>query len=72
MFAHRETLPPVEEWWPYITIGARHLLIRDAASPLPVRVRREVAAATGHPVPEGATLSDDDRRFIVTQIEPMD
>jgi hypothetical protein len=72
MSADTAELPPIEGWWPYITIGARHWIIEHPHAPWPERVRSEIGNATGRTVPEGADLSDDDRQFVAMQIEPVE
>ncbi|MER7796575.1 hypothetical protein [Microbacterium sp. NPDC096154] len=64
-------LPDIHEWYPRLSIEAKHTL-RDSAGDLPADVRGEIAEITGADVPEGASLSEDDRDFIRTQSEQVD
>lgn len=66
------TLPPIERWWPYLTIGSRHAVLRDPSRPLENRVLVEIERATGETIGPGATLTDADRDFIETQMEAVD
>ena len=65
-------LPPIETWWPYLTIGSRHAILRAGERPLEYRVIAEIQRATGEDVPAGVTLSDRDRTFVATQMEAVD
>lgn len=64
-------LPDIHEWYPRLSIEAKHAL-RDSGGELPGTVRDEIADITGSDIPEGASLSDDDRDFIRTQSEQVD
>jgi hypothetical protein len=57
-------LPPIEQWWPFLTIGSRHTVLRDPTRPLEYRVVAEVQRATGHRVDVPANLSADDLSFL--------
>jgi len=57
-------LPPIEEWWPYLTIGSRHTVLRDPTRPLEYRVVAEVQRATGRRVDVPANLSEHDLTFL--------
>ncbi|WP_203136463.1 hypothetical protein [Microbacterium sp. JZ31] len=63
-------LPEIHEWYPRLSIGAKHAL-RDSGT-LTDEVRDEIAEITGADVPGDASLSDDDREFIRTQSEQVD
>jgi hypothetical protein len=65
-------LPPIEKWWPYLTIGSRNAVVRSDGRPLEYRVIAEIQRATGEEVPPGAVLSDRDRSFVATQMEAVD
>ncbi|MEN2738329.1 hypothetical protein ABCS02_11105 [Microbacterium sp. X-17] len=56
--------PPIETWWPYVTLGARHRIIRRPLDPLDRRAREEIEAVTGQTVAADATLTEDDRGFL--------
>jgi hypothetical protein len=60
-------LPPIEAWWPYITLGARHRIMSHLRDPLDRRVRGEVETVTGRHLDPDAELTEDDRRFVVLQ-----
>lgn len=68
----RATLPPIETWWPYLTIGSRHSVLSGSFRPLEYRVLVEIERATGESIDPGATLTDADRDFIDTQMEAVD
>lgn len=70
--AARRGLPPIESWWPYLSIPARHAVLRDPHAPLVAAIRDEIRRATGIRVPPGVALDEEDRQFIATQIEPVD
>ena len=57
-------LPPIEQWWPYLTIGSRHSVLRNPARPLEFRVVAEVERATGRRVDVPAALSEHDLGFL--------
>jgi hypothetical protein len=65
-------LPPIEKWWPYLTIGSRHAVLRAGNHPLEYRVIAEIQRASGEDVSPGAILSERDRRFVATQMEIVD
>ena len=62
----------VEEWWPHLSIPARHAMLRDLRAPMPEIVLDEIETHTGHRPAVGTRLSDDDLDFAETQIEPVD
>lgn len=64
-------LPDIHEWWPRLSIDGKHVL-RDGDGDIPDEVREEISRIAGEDVPEGATLSEDDRDFIRTQSEQVD
>ena len=64
-------LPDIHEWYPRLSIDGKHAL-RDSGGELSGDVRAEIAEITGSDVPEGATLSEEDRDFIRTQSEQVD
>ncbi|GAA2010954.1 hypothetical protein [Microbacterium ulmi] len=65
-------LPPIETWWPYLTIGARDAVLRNRTRVLGARVRDEIAQATGRPVVEGSRISEDDLRFLAVEVEGIE
>lgn len=65
-------LPPIESWWPHLTIGARHALLAAPLLPLDERVREEIARITGFHAGAAARLSDADLAFLQTQQEAVD
>lgn len=58
-----------EAWWPYVTIGARALIMRHPDLALSPQVLHEIRRATGVTLEPGALLSEDDRRFVQSQID---
>lgn len=65
-------LPPIETWWPQLTIDARHALLEDPEAPLPAEVRADIARITGHEVAPDTRLDDHELGFVETQQEPVD
>ena len=63
-------LPDIHEWYPRLSIKGKHAL--SEGGDLSEEVRAEIAEITGTDVPDGATLSEDDREFIRTQSEQVD
>lgn len=60
-------LPPIDEWWPFLTIGARRAVIDAPSAPLAGRVRQEIEMATGVNLEIGARLSSEDIDFLEMQ-----
>lgn len=67
-----DELPPINEWWPHLSIDTRNLLLEYPSAPLVGTVRQEIANATGALIDDGATLSERDVQYIRTQTEPVD
>lgn len=65
-------VPQIEDWWPVLTIGARHAILENLRASLDERVRAEIERSTGVAVPEGAVLSDHEVGFAETQQQPVD
>jgi len=51
MPADGDGLPPIEEWWPGLTIGAKHAVLSRIDGPLDERVREEIERITGRHEP---------------------
>ncbi|MBO3663408.1 hypothetical protein [Microbacterium stercoris] len=64
-------LPAIHEWYPKLSMDAKHALQEETAA-IPDEVRAEIGDIVGFAVPEGATLSEEDRDFIRTQGEQVD
>jgi len=71
--------PSAEQWWPTLSIDAKHRLISaidhaDDGSevPIPEAVRDEIAEITGETLGDDRVLTDDEREFIATQREFVD
>lgn len=68
--------PAIEEWWPELSIDARHALndaLADDPNPrLPESVRAELESITGGTRDADDRISDDERDFIETQQEQVD
>jgi len=62
----------IHEWWPELSIGAKHALVEAPGKPLTDEVREEIAAITGEEIPPQSVLSHDDVEFIETQREQVD
>jgi len=69
---HESELPPIEDWWAGLTIGARHLILDDPRAPFDERVRDEIARITGVAIPPDAVLSAHEIGFIEIQQQPVD
>ena len=65
-------LPDIHQWWPHLTIDAKHALETPSDGSVPSCVREEIRALPGTTVPEDARLSDADRDYIRTQGEAVD
>lgn len=66
------TLPPIHDWWPHLSIEARHDVIGSGAPRLTENVRDEIREITGAVVGQQETLSDEDLDFARTQVEAVD
>ncbi|MFF2493965.1 hypothetical protein [Agromyces sp. NPDC058064] len=62
--------PSIEDWWPRLSIHAKHLLLADLEAPVHEDVAAEIERITGAHAPD--LLSHEERRFVLTQIEPVD
>jgi hypothetical protein len=65
-------LPPVEAWWPNLSVDAKHSLLDNLDDALPADVTAEIEATTSRGVPTPAYLTDDDKQFIKEQGEEVD
>jgi len=65
-------IPPIESWWPKLTMHTQHAVLRDPHRPLPERARREIAKITGVEVADDAMLGAEDIAFVEMQQEPVD
>jgi len=67
------TLPPIERWWPELSIEAKHSLKEDLHGEISESVLKEIASLTNS---DAATapqrLGDDERDYIATQTEIVD
>ncbi|MCK2036230.1 hypothetical protein KZC51_08775 [Microbacterium sp. SSW1-49] len=66
------TLPPIHEWWPHLSIDARHEVVDSGSAHLTEKVRAEIREITGAVVGMQETLSDEDLDFARTQSEAVD
>ena len=62
----------IHQWWPKLSIEAKHALTEPAGAQIPDLVRDEVRRVTGEALPAGSTLSADEIEFIDTQREQVD
>jgi len=62
----------IHEWWPQLSIDAKHELVEAPGKPLTDQVREEISAITGEEIPSAAVLSHEDVEFIETQREQVD
>ncbi|HEX6955009.1 MAG TPA: hypothetical protein VF156_09025 [Agromyces sp.] len=58
-----------EDWWPHLSIDAKHAILAGPEGPLADAVRREIEALGGEP---SERLTNEDVQFIRTQIEAVD
>lgn len=62
--------PSIEDWWPRLSIRSKHRLLEDLEAPVHIEVAAEIEQLTGASAPD--LLSPAERRFVLTQIEPVD
>ena len=67
-----ETPPPIQTWWPHLSISARHRVLGSPDSPLDEQVCAEIERLTGVDAPGEWRLSDTDRQFVAHQTETVD
>ena len=65
-------MPEIHEWWPHLTIDAKHELEASRDGIIPAAVAEEIRRLTGEPVAPDARLTPEDREFIRTQGEAVD
>ena len=73
-------LPPIEVWWPPLSIEFKHQILRDLDAPLSAAALEEIRKrGVEADRPAGADdgydiikLSPPERGFILTQVEPVD
>ncbi|GAA1981644.1 hypothetical protein [Microbacterium pumilum] len=58
-----------EAWWPYVTLGARAIIMRHPERALSPQVLQEIHRATGVALEPGTLLDEDDRRFVQSQTD---
>lgn len=66
------TLPPIHDWWPHLSIDARHELLESGSAHLGDTVRDEIREITGAVVGKQEELTEEDVAFVRTQIESVD
>ncbi|GAA1779780.1 hypothetical protein [Agromyces lapidis] len=60
----------IEDWWPKLSINSKHRILEDLEAPIHAEVAAEIERLTVGPAPD--LLSPAERRFVLTQIEPVD
>ncbi|WP_307842840.1 hypothetical protein [Salinibacterium sp. NK8237] len=66
-------LPPIERWWPELSISAKHALQEDLHGEISATVLEEIGTLAGSTVPAAPQhLNDDERAYIATQTEIVD
>ena len=65
------TLPPIHDWWPHLSVDARHELLEKAPH-LGDDVREEIREITGAVVGMREKLSAEDLEYARTQVEEVD
>ncbi|MFF2273581.1 hypothetical protein ACFVTX_14985 [Agromyces sp. NPDC058136] len=66
----KATAPSIEDWWPRLSIRSKHRMLEDLEAPIHAEVAAEIERISGAHAPD--LLSLDERRFVLTQIEPVD
>ena len=67
------TLPPIERWWPELSIEAKHSLKEGLHGEISESVLKEISALSKSDVPTSSQyLTDEDRDYIATQTEVVD
>ncbi|MBO0979302.1 hypothetical protein [Microbacterium sp. SD291] len=66
------TIPPIHEWWPHLSIEARHEVLGSGTSLLGERAREEIREITGAVVGRAEELTDRDLDYARTQMESVD
>ncbi|MFE6964646.1 hypothetical protein ACFVAJ_06005 [Agromyces sp. NPDC057679] len=62
--------PAIEDWWPKLSIRAKHRVLEDLEAPIHAEVAAEIERISGGHAPD--LLTHEERRFVLTQIEPVD
>lgn len=65
-------MPEIHEWWPHLTIDAKHQLEASRDGSIPTTVAEEIQQITGEPVAPDTRLTREDLEFIRTQEEAVD
>ncbi|MBH0110912.1 hypothetical protein I6E81_12115 [Salinibacterium sp. NG22] len=66
-------LPPIERWWPELSIPAKHAIQEDLHGEISASVLEEIETLSGSTVPAAPQhLNDDERAYIATQTEIVD
>lgn len=66
------TLPPIHDWWPHLSIDARHDVVGSGSAHLSETVREEIREITGAVVGQQESLSEEDLDYARTQTEAVD
>ncbi|GAA1213904.1 hypothetical protein [Rhodoglobus aureus] len=66
-------LPPIERWWPKLTISAKHELLKDLDAQISEAVLNEIESLLECSIPRSPQhLNNTERAFIDTQTEVVD
>jgi hypothetical protein len=66
-------LPPIERWWPELSIPAKHELQKDLDGEISELVLKEIEALLACSIPRSPQhLTEAERAFIETQTEIVD
>ncbi|MEV8254440.1 hypothetical protein AB0O95_10805 [Rhodoglobus sp. NPDC076762] len=66
-------LPPIERWWPELSISAKHALQESPHGEISASVLEEIQTLSGSAVPAAPQhLNDEERAYIATQTEAVD
>lgn len=66
------TVPPIHEWWPHLSIEARHEVLGSGTPLLGERARAEIREITGAVVGSAEELTERDLDYARTQMEAVD
>lgn len=64
--------PEIHQWWPHLTIDAKHHLEASDDGRIPSSVAEEIHELTGESVAPDAQLTPEDLQYIRTQEEAVD
>lgn len=69
------TKPPIQDWWPHLSIPSKHSVLAEPDQPLTSTVLAEIVHITGvwpDRLDEPYELDDEERAYIAQQSEIVD